>query len=237
MVKFVPYNAGKLTEVLAAGGRIQEIRIVTLPLRTEVHLVVRTVTPDPEPADNPANPVGVDMGIAQRVVLSNGFSTGGVTDDRTVIKKRQKTLSKHDHIHHIHKTNRHTLGRARKIVSLRKAHTRSRIKQRHSLHRLVHQLVAMLVANNMDGVAVENLYIGNMLRNHCLADRIQQQRWGMFLRMLAHKAARAGIKLVRVNPRHTSLECSGCGNRKPSTDLPLQCPHLQMRTLRVVCRP
>ena len=76
MVKFVPYNAGKLTEVLAAGGRIQEIRIVTLPLRTEVHLVVRTVTPDPEPADNPANPVGVDMGIAQRVVLSNGFSTG-----------------------------------------------------------------------------------------------------------------------------------------------------------------
>lgn len=101
----------------------------------------------------------------------------------------------------------------------------------------MHQLVAMLVANNMDGVAVENLYIGNMLRNHCLADRIQQQRWGMFLRMLAHKAARAGIKLVRVNPRHTSLECSGCGNRKPSTDLPLQCPHLQMRTLRVVCRP
>ena len=52
MVKFVPFNANKLTEELAVGGRIQEARIVTLPLRTEVHLVVRTATPTPATPEN-----------------------------------------------------------------------------------------------------------------------------------------------------------------------------------------
>ena len=221
VVKFVPYNAGKLSKELAAGGRIQEIRFVTLPLRTEIHLVVRTTTPDPVPPDTPVNPVGVDLGIKHRIVLSNGYAVAGVTDDRTVILKRQKALSKHDHYHRTNKTNRYTPGRVRKVVSLRKAHARVRIKQRHSLHRLVHQIMAMLDAGNIDGVAVENLNIRNMLKNRCLADRIQQQRWGMLLRMLDCKAARAGIKHAQVDPRHTSLECSFCRNRKPGTALPL----------------
>ena len=43
-------------------------------LRTEVHVVVRTVTPDPEPPEVPTKAVGVDLGITQRVALSNGAS-------------------------------------------------------------------------------------------------------------------------------------------------------------------
>ena len=220
-IRFKPYNAAKLTAELAAGGRIQEARVVSTPLRTEIHLVVRTVTPDPAHPANPSNPVGIDLGVTKRVTLSNGHSVPGVVEDRTVITKRQRALSKHDYRHASKKTNRYTPGRARKVKALRKAHARLTVKERNNLHRLVHDIIVMLVANNIDGVAVERLNIHNMLRNHCLADRILQQRWAMFLRLLEYKAARAGIKIVWVDPHHTSLDCSACSHRKLRAELPL----------------
>ena len=229
VIKFKPYNSVKLSEELAAGARIQEARIVSTPLRTEIHLVVRTVVPDPVPPTNPSNPVGIDLGVTKRVTLSNGHAMPGVTEDRTVIKKRQRALSKHDYRHASKKTNRYTPGRARKVAALRKAHARLATKERNHVHRLVRDLcceaVAMLIARSphmrVDGVAVERLNIQNMLKNHCLTDRILQQRWGMFLRLLEHKAARAGIKIVWVAPHHTSLDCSACRHRKLRAELPL----------------
>ena len=221
VIKFVPYNPDQLFYELAAGGRVQEIQIVVKALRTEVHLVVRTVTPDPEPPETPESAVGVDLGIISRVALSNGFCAAGVTENRTEINKTQRVLSKHDDRHRTAKTDKYTPGRTRKATSLQKAHARLAARERHSLHRLVNFIITMCVEDGIEGVAVELLAIKNMLKNSKLSDRIQQQRWGMFLRMLEHKAARAGIKYIGVDPRHTSLECSNCRNRKPKTELPL----------------
>ena len=107
------------------------------------------------------------------------------------------------------------------MKSLQKAHARLAARERHALHRLVNFIITMCVQDGIEGVAVELLAIKNMLKNSKLSDRIQQQRWGMFLGLLEHKAARAGIKYVGVDPRHTSLECSNCRNRKPKAELPL----------------
>ena len=196
---------------------------MTSPLRTEIHVVVRTVTADPAAPTDPSNAIGVDLGIKHRIVTSNGYAAAGVTVDRTEITKHQRALSRHDNKHRKNKTRRHTPGRARKVKTLAKAHARVRVSERHRLHRLVHEIFAMCDANGFDGIAVEKLNIANMVKNRCLADRIYQQRWGMFLRLLECKAARAGIKIVDVDPCHTSLECSSCTHRKPSTELPLTC--------------
>ena len=225
VIKFKPFNPAKLSAELAAGGRVQEVRITATALRTEIHVAVRTASPDPVPPVDPANPVGVDLGITNRVMFSTGHSVPGVVEDRTEVTKRQRALSRHDYHHASKKTNRHTPGRRRKVVALRKAHARLTVKERNNLHRLVRdrccEAVAALIATNIDAVAVERLNIQNMLKNHCLADRILQQRWGMLLKLFEHKAVRAGIKLVWVDPRHTSLDCSACGHRKRSIDLPL----------------
>ena len=89
---------------------------------------------------------------------------------------------------------------------------------------------------------MELLQIKNLIRNTVLSDRISQQRWGMFLRLLEVKAARAGLAYAQVNrsveaigwavtaglayaqvnPRNTSLDCSRCKHRKPKKDLPLE---------------
>ena len=221
VIKFLPYDSEKLLYELEAGGRVQEIRVVVKPLRTEVHLVVRTVASVPEAPDHPEKAVGVDLGISKRVAFSNGFAVDGITEDREEVKKRQRALSKHDNRHRKAKTDRYTPGRKRKVGSLQKAHARSKARERHSLHRLVHRIITMCLEGDVGGISAELLQIKNMMKNHKMADRIQQQRWGMLLKMLEIKAARAGIKFVQVDPRHTSLECSSCRHRKPKADLPL----------------
>ena len=221
VVKFRPFNETRLTAELAAGGKVSEIRIVRKALRVEVHLVVRTTTPDPPTPEKPVKGLGVDLGIGHRVVCSDGSTHPGVTEDRTQIKKRQRALAGHDHCHRQASTDRYTPGRRRKVEAVGKAHARMSERERHSVHRLVHQIISLCVAQGVDGIAVELLQIKNLIRNGALSDRISQQRWGMFLRLLEVKAARAGIAYAQVDPRHTSLDCSRCQHRKPKHDLPL----------------
>ncbi len=58
--------------------------------------------------------------------------------------------------------------------------------------------------NNYDVICVGDLRISNMTKNHNLAEKILDASWGKFLHMLEYKAERAGIQVVRVNPRGTS---------------------------------
>ena len=220
-IRFAPHNEGRLAAELAAGGKVNEIRVVRKAVRVEVHLVVRTATPDPEPPENPATGLGIDLGVASRVACSDGTTHPGVVEDRSQVKERQRALSRHDDRHRRAATNKHTPGRRRKVRAVAKAHARVAECERHSVHRLVDHIVSLCVARGVDGIAVESLRINNMVRNAVLADRISQQRWGMFLRLLEIKASRAGIKYAQVNPRNTSLDCSRCKHRKPKRDLPL----------------
>ena len=217
-----PHNEDRLVAELAIGGRVGEIRVVRKALRVEVHLVVRTAVPDPPAPAQPVNGVGIDLGVTDRVVLSNGDTHPGVVEDRTKIVERQRELSRHDNrCRGRPAAERFTPGRRRRVASLAKAHARVAERERHSVHRLVHEIISFCAANGVDGLAAELLRINNMVRNPYLADRVQQQRWGMFLRLLESKAARAGIAYTQADPRNTSLDCSRCRHRKPSRDLPL----------------
>jgi putative transposase len=60
-------------------------------------------------------------------------------------------------------------------------------------------------------IAVEDLQITNMVKNHHLAKSIMDASWGAFLDILEDKAARAGHQVIRVNPHFTTQACSNCG--------------------------
>ena len=71
------------------------------------------------------------------------------------------------------------------------------------------------IADDYEIVYVENLKIGNMVRNRHLAKSISEAGWGRFIGMIAYKAESAGGRLIRVDPRGTSQRCSGCGETVP----------------------
>ncbi|MHB0884605.1 MAG: RNA-guided endonuclease InsQ/TnpB family protein [Bacillota bacterium] len=64
-------------------------------------------------------------------------------------------------------------------------------------------------------IAVEDLKVGNRLKNHRLAGSISDAGWNLFVNILKAKAVEAGCRVVEVDPRNTSQICSGCGRIVP----------------------
>ena len=69
----------------------------------------------------------------------------------------------------------------------------------------LHKLSTFYVCN-YGAIAIEDLRIGNMVRNHNYAKSILDASWGKFFNMLEYKAEGAGVRVVKVNPQGTSQE-------------------------------
>ena len=67
------------------------------------------------------------------------------------------------------------------------------------------------IVDNYGYIAVEDLQIKNMIKNHNLAKSINDAGWGQFLSFLTYKAEEAGCYIEKVNPRNTSKKCPVCG--------------------------
>ncbi len=90
----------------------------------------------------------------------------------------------------------------------------------------LHRQSARIIAN-YDLVAVEDLSVKNMVQHSTLARPIMDASWSKFLDFLTYKAEKAGKHLIRVDPRMTTQECSGCGAivRKGLADRVHNCSH------------
>jgi len=137
--------------------------------------------------------VGIDLGIKH-------FLTD--TEGRQIENPRlyEKTLERISVIQHwLSKRKKGSKNREKQRVKLAKLYEKLTNQRDDFLHKL-----SRFYANSYDVICVENLNTSNMARNHNLAQRILDASWGKFLQMLEYKAARAGARVVRVNPRGTS---------------------------------
>ena len=76
----------------------------------------------------------------------------------------------------------------------------------------MHKLSTELAKAGYTSFAVENLHIQNMEKNHRLAQSIHNASWNRFINFLSYKAESAGMKVIKVDARNTTKECSNCGN-------------------------
>ena len=188
-----------LATALGSGAQLKELRVVRTPLRTEVHAVVRH-PPCDMPVREPENPVGIDLGLKHRLVVSDGTRVPARKPDRTRIKRAQRKLSR---------AEKGSNTRRKRVRTLAKAHRREKERAVQADFRLAHLLVT-----TYDGIATEDLNIAGMLKSKMFSRQISDQRWASLISMLGYKAWKAGIRHVRVDPRHTSTTCSVCGHRQ-----------------------
>ena len=67
------------------------------------------------------------------------------------------------------------------------------------------------IVNRYEGIDVEDLRIGNMVRNRKLSKSVVDAGWGMLRSALTYMAERSEGRIALVDPRNTSQLCSGCG--------------------------
>ena len=166
-----------------------------------------------EVADKPELPktgrcIGIDVGITALLTTSEGAKVENPKHYRAAQKKLrvvQRALSRK-------KKGSKNRRKALRTVQRQQMHTAN--QRRDMLHKLSTTLIL-----TCDGVALEDLAIRNMVRNHHLSKSILDSGWGMFKHYLTYKAASAGREIGLVNPAYTSQCCSNCGTGFQDFDL------------------
>ena len=153
---------------------------------------------------HPPPPTGqetaIDLGLESFATLANGqhISTPSYYRKAAAYLRRcQRRVSRRQ---------KGSRRRRKAVMLLAKAHQHIARQRRDFHHKEARKLVQ---AYNV--IYHEDLRVRNMVQNHHLAKSISDAGWSAFLIILTFKAARAGKRVVAVNPAFTSQACSGPG--------------------------
>ena len=146
--------------------------------------------------------VGIDMGINALATLSTGEK---VANPRPMRRYRLRLATAQRHLARKQKGSANSRKAKRKVARI---HDRISETRKDQLHKLTTRLV-----RENQSIAIEDLAVRNMLKNHCLAGSISDASWGELKRMLEYKCECYGREL-RVVDRWfpSSKTCHGCGH-------------------------
>ena len=162
--------------------------------------------------------VGIDVGLTHFAITSDGSKF----DNPRYFVKRQRNLK-----HKQQKLSRKKKGsqnRKKARFAVAKVHSKIARCREDFLHKLSRKIV-----NENQVIAVENLNIKGMVRNHNLAKAISDVGWGMFCTMLKYKAESEGKTYVEIDRFFPSSKtCHVCLNRVDNLTLDVRawtCKH------------
>lgn len=105
-------------------------------------------------------------------------------------------------------------NRRKAVLDLQRRHLNLANSRKDYLNKLVYYFIT-----NYDLIALEDLRIKGMVRNHHLSKSILDAGWGYLKTHLTSKAVEAGREVVLVNPTFTSKTCCLCGAVFPELSL------------------
>ena len=144
--------------------------------------------------------IGIDVGLNHLAITSDGskFSNPRFLKKHTKnLKIKQRKLSRK-------KLNSKARARARLLVA--KVHERITNSRMDNLHKISRRLV-----NENQVIAVEDLNVKGLLKNHKLAKSISDVGWSTFVSMLKYKTKESGKVLIQVGRFFPSSKtCSNC---------------------------
>ena len=147
------------------------------------------------------NAVGIDLGVKDFVITSEGEVFDNLHFNKSQSNKI-KSLQRH-----LSRKQKGSNNRNKARKRLTKAYKKINDKKRYYLHQVSNTLI-----NENQVICMEDLNVKGMLRNHKLAESIQEMNFGEFKRILEYKAKWYNRKIVYVDRFYPSSKtCNHCG--------------------------
>lgn len=198
-----------------------KIKSGTVSVKVDRYYVsVLVEIPDVKVANNSNGGIGIDLGLKDLAIVSNGKTYKNINKS-TRIKKLEKKL------------RREQRCLSRKYENLKKGEsTQKNIqKQKLKVQRLHHKIdsirtdyinksIAEIVKTKPSYIALEDLNVKGMMKNRHLSKAVQQQCFGEFRRQIEYKSAWNNIPVIIADRFFPSSKlCSCCGNIKKDLKL------------------
>ncbi|HET9922263.1 MAG TPA: RNA-guided endonuclease TnpB family protein [Ktedonobacteraceae bacterium] len=162
-----------------------------------------------EPACTATSAIGVDLGIKTLATLSDGTTF----ENPRALKHAQKRLRRLER----QKSRRKKGSQNRKKTCRKLAKHHAHIA--HIRCDATHKLTTYLVKHHAL-IAIEDLHVSGMLKNHKLAQAVADSNFGEIRRQLTYKAEPYGTHLVIIDRFYPSSKtCSSCGHIKDELTL------------------
>lgn len=154
-----------------------------------------------QPKEKTGAVCGIDLGLKDFAITSDGIKF----KNNKYTKQYEKELAKAQrHLSRKTKGSNSFERQRRKTAKLHEKITNSRMD---NLHKVSHQLVS-----DYDIIALEDLNVKDMVKNHKLAKHISDASWGTFVRLLEYKADWNDKQIVKINRFYPSSKtCCECG--------------------------
>lgn len=170
---------------------------------------------------NTQSNIGIDLGLTDFIVLSDGTKVANpkfLSKLQDKLARAQKILAKRRAVAKVANRklsdSRNYQKQKFKVAKVYEQITNSRTD---FLHKLSFNLI-----KNHDVIAIEDLNVKGMVKNHKLAKAISDSSWSTFTTMLAYKAEWYGKTLVKIDRWYPSSKtCSGCNHLLTKAELPL----------------
>lgn len=171
-----------------------------------------------KPKINEKTAIGVDLGIKDFAITSDGEKVGNPKYLRKHLRKLKKLQRR--------ASKKQKGSNNRKKANLRVAKLYEKI---HNLRTdFLQKLSTKLIRENQT-ICLEDLSVENMVKNHCLAQAISDCSWSTFVSMVEYKSKWYGkniLKIGRFEP--SSKMCNNCGYMKKDLTLDIrewECPN------------
>ena len=177
----------------------------------------------PESAELPSvEGIGIDIGIKDFAVCSDGTTYTNVNKTRTIKKLQKRQHRQQRRVSRKYLKNKKG-GSYCKTCNIKKAeHHLLKLNRRltNIRHNYLHQVTSEIINRKPMFVVLEDLNVRGMMKNHHLAKAVQEQGFHEFYRQMEYKCRWNHIKFITADRYYPSSKmCCICGHIKKDLKL------------------
>ena len=196
-----------------------QLRSVTVSKnKCEQYFVSVLVEEEIELKQNTGRSIGIDLGLSNLMILSNGMKI----DNPKWFRKSQAKLKRAQQ--HFSRKQIGSNRRNRQRLKVAKIYQKITAQRNY-----VHHVLSSWIVENYDVICMENLNIKGLMKNRKLAKSIQDASWSSLVLMIKYKSNWYGKTFHQIDRFFASSKtCSSCGHKMDEMNLSIRewtCPN------------